>query len=78
MKHEQIEHTQEIKIWFKEKFLKFCNSEFPDVEITLKDNDVRMYSNTIMNRLMEFGVFAKDPKSKSGAYTRMQNVGNLL
>jgi hypothetical protein len=77
MKHEQIEHTQEIKTWFKEKFLKFCNSEFPDVEITLKDNDVRMYSNTIMNRLMEFGVFAKDPKSKSGPYTRMQNMSDL-
>jgi hypothetical protein len=78
MKHEQIEHTQEIKTWFKEKFLKYCNSEFPDVEITLKDNDVRMYSNTIMNRLMEFGVFVKDPKSKSGPYTRMKDMDNLV
>ena len=78
MKHEQIEHTQEIKILFKEKFLKFCHSEFPDAEVFLKDDAVKMYSNTIMNRLMEFGVFVKDPKSKSGPYTRLKDMDNLV
>jgi len=77
MKHEQIEHTREIKIWFEEKFLNFCNSEFPGVNIPLQENTVRIYSNTIMNRLMEFGVFTKDPKSKSGPYTRMKNLSDL-
>ena len=28
MKHKQIEHTREIRMWFEEKFLEFCNSEF--------------------------------------------------
>ena len=78
MKHGRIEHTQEIKTLFKEKFLKFFHSEFRDAEILLKDDAVKMYSNTIMNRLMEFGVFVKDPKSKSGPYTRMEKIDNLV
>jgi hypothetical protein len=77
MKHRQIEHTREIRMWFEEKFLEFCNSEFPDVKVPLNENSVRMYSNTIMNRLIEFDVFTKDPESKSGPYTRMENVSNL-
>jgi len=78
MKHGRIEHTQEIKTLFKEKFLKFFHSEFPDADVLLKDDAVKMYSNTIMNRLMEFGVFVKDPKSKSGPYTRMEKIDNLV
>jgi hypothetical protein len=77
MKHKQIEHTREIRMWFEEKFLEFCNSEFPDVKVPLNENNVRMYSNTIMNRLIEFDVFTKDQESKSGPYTRMENVANL-
>jgi len=77
MKHKQIEHTREIRMWFEEKFLEFCNSEFPDVKVPLNENNVRMYSNTIMNRLIEFDVFTKDRESKSGPYTRMENVANL-
>ncbi len=78
MKHRQIEHTREIRMWFEEKFLEFCNSEFPDVKVPLNENSVRMYSNTIMNRLIEFDVFTKDPESKSGPYTRMQNLGDFV
>ena len=77
MKHKQIEHTREIRMWFEEKFLEFCNSEFPDIKVPLNENNVRMYSNTIMNRLIEFDVFTKDQESKSGPYTRMENVANL-
>jgi hypothetical protein len=77
MKHKQIKHTREIRMWFEEKFLEFCNSEFPDVKVPLNENNVRMYSNTIMNRLIEFDVFTKDQESKSGPYTRMENVANL-
>ena len=78
MKYRQIEHTREIRMWFEEKFLEFCNSEFPDVKVPLNENSVRMYSNTIMNRLIEFDVFTKDPESKSGPYTRMQNLGDFV
>jgi len=78
MKHKQIEHTREIRMWFEEKFLEFCNSEFPDVKVPLNENNVRMYSNTIMNRLIEFDVFTKDPESKSGPYTRMKNMDSLV
>ena len=77
MRHKQIEHTRDIRMWFEEKFLEFCNSEFPDVKVPLNENNVRMYSNTIMNRLIEFDVFTKDRESKSGPYTRMENVANL-
>ena len=78
MKHKQIEHTREIRMWFEEKFLEFCNSEFPDVKVPLNENNVRMYSNTIMNRLIEFDVFTKDQESKSGPYTRMKNMDSLV
>lgn len=77
MKNKQIEHTRNIKKWFKEEFLNFCKSEFPGVEVPLQENTVRIYSNTIMSRLMEFGVFTKDPTRKSGPYTRRQNISDL-
>jgi hypothetical protein len=77
MEHKQIEHTREIKNWFEEKFHSFCNSNFPGVDITLQEHIVRIYSNTIMGRLMEFDVFTKAPKSRSGPYTRRQNMSDL-
>lgn len=77
MKNTQIDHTHDIKKWFKEEFHNFCKSEFPLEKISLEENIVRIYSNTIMGRLMEFGIFTKDPKSKSGPYTRRQNMSNL-
>jgi hypothetical protein len=78
MKNTQIDHTQDIKKWFKEEFHNFCKSEFPLDKISLEENIVRIYSNTIMGRLMEFEIFTKDPKSKSGPYTRMQNLGDFV
>ena len=78
MKYDKIRHTREIQIWFKERFLKFCDSEFPEVIVRLSNSHVRIYSNTIMNRLIEFGVFVKDPKLKSGPYTRMYSLSDLL
>ena len=77
MKTKQIEHTRNIKKWFKEEFLNFCKSEFSGKDIPLQANTVRIYSNTIMSRLMEFGVFTKDPTRKSGPYTRRQNLSDL-
>ena len=77
MKHEQIEHTRDIKNWFEKQFFNFCDLEFPDRINDLQENTVRIHSNTIMNRLIEFGVFTKDPKSKSGPYTRRQNLSDL-
>ena len=77
MKNKQIEHTRNIKKWFEEEFLNFCKSEFPGVEVPLQENTVRIYSNTIMGRLMEFGVFTKDPTRKSGPYTCRQNLSDL-
>ena len=76
--HDRIEHTREIKDEFRKRFYKYCNSEFPDRDISLDENTIRIYSNTIMNRLMEFGVFSKDPKSRSGPYTRMIDMDNLF
>ena len=81
MEHKQIMHTREIKNWFEEKFDNFCKSNFPEEEYynegTLQEHIVRIYSNTIMGRLMEFGVFTKDPKSRSGPYIRRKNLSDL-
>jgi hypothetical protein len=75
----QIEHTSKIRELFKEQFRIFCENKFDDVKFlnTLQEEAVRIRSNTIMGRLMEFGVFTKDPKSKSGPYTR-NHFGNNL
>ena len=56
----------------------FYHSKFPNDDVLLQDNSVRIHSNTVMSRLMEFGVFAKDPKFKSGPYTRMEKIDNLV
>jgi len=56
---------------------KHCNADNYKIKIPsidLQDDIVKMYSNTIMNRLIEFDVFTKKRKSKSGPYTRMENV----
>ena len=74
---QQIEHTRNIKKWFKEEFLNFCKSEFSVKDVSLQENTVRIYSNTIMGRLMEFGVFTKEPTRKSGPYTLMQDLSDL-
>ena len=77
MKNEEIEHSRLIKKWFEEEFVAFCKSEFPEDHVVLQENTIRIHSNTIMSRLMEFEIFTKDPKSKSGPYTRMQNIGDF-
>ena len=77
MKNEEIEHSRQIKKWFEEEFVAFCKSEFPEDHVVLQENTIRIHSNTIMSRLMEFEIFTKDPKSKSGPYTRMQNIGDF-
>jgi hypothetical protein len=80
LEHKQIEHTSKIRDLFKKEFFIFCENKFDDVKFlnTLQNEAVRIRSNTIMGRLMEFGVFTKDPKSKSGPYTRMQNPGDFV
>ena len=78
MTKEEIHHSSEIKEWFKKEFDTFCKLEFPDEHIVLQANTIRIHSNTIMSRLMEFEIFTKDPKSKSGPYTRMKNTEDLL
>ena len=79
LENKQIEHTSKIRELFKEQFRIFCENKFDDVKFlnTLQEEAVRIRSNTIMGRLMEFGVFTKDPKSKSGPYTRRQNLSDL-
>ena len=78
MKNEEIEHSRQIKKWFEEEFGAYCKSEFPEEQIVLQENTIRIHSNTIMSRLMEFEIFTKDPQSKSGPYTRMQNLGDFV
>ena len=78
MTKEEIHHSSEIKEWFKKEFDTFCKLEFPDEHIVLQANTIRIHSNTIMSRLMEFEIFTKDPKSKSGPYTRIKNTEDLL
>ena len=78
MDNEKIEHTSQIKSEFKRQFEMFYHSKFPNADVLLQDNSVRIHSNTVMSRLMEFGVFAKDPKFKSGPYTRMEKMDNLV
>ena len=78
MTKEEIPHSSKIKEWFETEFGKFCASEFPDEHIVLQTNTIRIHSNTIMSRLMEFEIFTKDPKSKSGPYTRIKNTEDLL
>ena len=75
----KIEHTSKIRDLFKQEFGKFCEKKFDDVKFlnTLEEESIRIRSNTIMGRLMEFGMYTKDPKSKSGPYTRMQNISDL-
>ena len=77
MKNKQIEHTRNIKKWFTDKFTNFCKSEFSIKDVSLQENTVRIYSNNIMSRLMEFGVFIKEPTRKSGPYTLMQDLSDL-
>jgi len=77
MEHKQIIHTRKIKEWFIEQFTKFCKDEFSVKDVSLQENTVRIYSNTIMGRLMEFGVFTKESTRKSGPYTRRQNLSDL-
>ena len=78
MKNEEIKHSRQIKKWFEEEFGAFCKSEFPEEQMVLQENTIRIHSNTIMSRLMEFEIFTKDPQSKSGPYTRMQNLGDFV
>ena len=78
MKNEEIEHSRQIKKWFEEEFGAFCKSEFPEEQIVLQENTIRIHSNTIMSRLMEFEIFTKNLQSKSGPYTRMQNFGDFV
>ena len=75
----KIEHTSKIRDLFKQEFGKFCEKKFDDVKFvnTLEEESIRIRSNTIMGRLMEFGMYTKDPKSKSGPYTRMNNLFDL-
>jgi len=75
----KIEHTSKIRDLFKQEFRTFCENKFDDVKFlnTLQEESIRIRSNTIMGRLMEFGVYTKDPKSKSGPYTRMHNLSDL-
>jgi len=79
LENKQIEHTSKIRDLFKKQFRIFCENKFDDVKFlnTLQEEAIRIRSNTIMGRLMEFGVFTKDPKSKSGPYTRNHFVHNL-
>ena len=75
----EIKHTSKIRDLFKQEFGKFCKKKFDDVKFvnTLEEESIRIRSNTIMGRLMEFGMYTKDPKSKSGPYTRMNNLFDL-
>ena len=79
LENKQIEHTSKIRDLFKKQFRIFCENKFDDVKFlnTLQEEAIRIRSNTIMGRLMEFGVFTKDPKSESGPYTR-NHFGNNL
>ena len=79
LEHKQIEHTSKIRDLFKKEFFTFCENKFDDVKFlnTLQEEAVRIRSNTIMGRLMEFGIFTKEPKFKSGPYTRMHNLSDL-
>jgi len=77
MENEVIHHSSQIKEWFQKEFMAFSQSEFPQEDVALPENMVRIHSNTIMSRLMELGVFTKEPKFKSGPYTRMQNISDL-
>ena len=79
LEHKQIEHTSKIRDLFKKEFFIFCENKFDDVKFlnTLQEEAVRIRSNTIMGRLMEFGIFTKEPKFKSGPYTRNHFVHNL-
>ena len=77
MENEVIHHSSEIKKWFEKEFMAFSQSEFPQEDVALPENMVRIHSNTIMSRLMELGIFTKEPKFKSGPYTRMHNLGDF-
>ena len=74
MENEVIHHSSQIKKWFEKEFRAFSQSEFPQEDVTLPENTIRVHSNTIMSRLMELGIFTKEPKFKSGPYTRMHNL----
>ena len=75
----KIEHTSKIRDLFKQEFGKFCKKKFDDVKFvnTLEEESIRIRSNTIMGRLMEFGVFTKESTRKSGPYTRRHNLSDL-
>jgi hypothetical protein len=77
MENEVIHHSSQIKEWFEKEFMAFSQSEFPQEDIALPENTIRVHSNTIMSRLMELGIFTKEPKFKSGPYTRMHNLGDF-
>ena len=77
MESEVIHHSSQIKEWFEKEFMAFSQSEFPQEDVALPENMVRIHSNTIMSRLMELGIFTKEPKFKSGPYTRMHNLGDF-
>ena len=75
----KIKHTSKIRDLFKQEFGKFCKKKFDDVKFvnTLEEESIRIRSNTIMGRLMEFGVFTKESTRKSGPYTRRHNLSDL-
>ena len=75
---ERIKKTSDIKDDFTEQFGEWCKKEFSGRDVSLDPNTVRIYSNNIMNRLMEFGVFSKDPKSRSGPYTRIKSLNDMV
>ena len=77
MENEVIHHSSQIKEWFEKEFMAFSQSKFPQEDVALPENTIRVHSNTIMSRLMELGIFTKEPKFKSGPYTRMHNLGDF-
>jgi hypothetical protein len=75
----EIEHTSKIRDLFTQEFRRFCEKKFDDVKFlnTLEEESIRIRSNTIMGRLMEFDVFTKESTRKSGPYTRRHNLSDL-
>ena len=66
-----IESSNYLKKVFEEKYLKFLKMKFPDKalpEFKWSPDTFRIRALVIMARLIEFGIFKKQPGTKSGPY----------
>jgi hypothetical protein len=70
-----VESSHLLKDIFEKMYMKFLKTKFPDrvnSDFKLASYGIRIRALVIMARLIEFGIFKKQPGTKSGPYVIQQ------